>query len=379
MLGGRVARFVRPMFGKAAAVWSMPFLLILGLVMWAGGGFDSLAPKDEAATAGTPGMVCGPSIAGGVTEVAGFSGEQLDNAAVIVAVGKQLNVAERGWVIAVATAIQESTLMNINYGDTMANGNMSSSRGLFQQLITYGDDRTDPARAAEMFYNGGPNGQKGLLQIPGWESMPLTQAAQAVQLSGLPDAYAKWEDEANLIVGSVVGRECTTTPPNAGQPGAAVPGAVTPEGTANAKIVMERALAYLGTTYAWGGGNASGPTRGIRDGGTADAHGDYNKVGFDCSGLALYAYAGIGVSVPHQTKLIYDAFPHLTREQVLPGDLLLVSDGSGTRAGIHHVVIYLGNDSVVEAPQSGEVVKITDNWWSTRNGGHFIAAVRPGS
>ena len=69
-------------------------------------------------------------------------------------------------------------------------------------------------------------------------------------------------------------------------------------GNPRAQTVINRALAQLGVTYAWGGGDAAGPTLGIRDGGVADAHGDYAKVGFDCSGLALYAYAGIGVSRP---------------------------------------------------------------------------------
>ena len=66
--------------------------------------------------------------------------------AAIVAQGKALGVPERGWVVAVATAMQESTLRTLNYGDTMSNGRMSSSRGLFQQLDAWGPlaDRLDP-------------------------------------------------------------------------------------------------------------------------------------------------------------------------------------------------------------------------------------------
>ena len=119
---------------------------------------------DDAAAAAVPGgqagVVCAPAPAAGSSgerEVAGFSGNQLDVAAAIVAQGKALGVPERGWVVAVATAMQESTLRTLNYGDTMPNGRMSSSRGPFQQLDAWGplQDRLDPARSAAMFYTGG--------------------------------------------------------------------------------------------------------------------------------------------------------------------------------------------------------------------------------
>ena len=75
-----------------------------------------------------------------------------------------------------------------------------------------------------------------------------------------------------------------------------------------------RRMAYLGTTYAWGGGNSSGPSLGIRDGGVADRYGDYNKIGFDCSGLALYAWAQVGVVPAALLRL-----PVLRAAQGLPG------------------------------------------------------------
>ena len=169
---------------------------------------------DDAAAAAVPGgqagVVCAPAPAAGASgerEVAGFSGNQLDVAAAIVAQGKALGVPERGWVVAVATAMQESTLRTLNYGDTMPNGQMSSSRGPFQQLDSWGplQDRLDPARSAAMFYTGGRAGQPGLLDIPGWQQLPITVAAQRVQQSETPDAYAKWEQPANQVVGAVAG------------------------------------------------------------------------------------------------------------------------------------------------------------------------------
>ena len=120
------------------------------------------------------------------------------------------------------------------------------------------------------------------------------------------------------------------------------------------QTVLDRALSELGTTYAWGGGNADGPTQGIRDGGVADAFGDYDKVGFDCSGLMVYAFAGIGISLPHYSGYQVDAGPKFPLDQRKAGDLLFWADHDG----VHHVALYLGDDKMVEAPESGKVVRI---------------------
>ncbi len=77
-------------------------------------------------------------------------------------------------------------------------------------------------------------------------------------------------------------------------------------------------MAYLGTTYAWGGGDSSGPTLGIRDGGVADSYGDYMKVGFDCSGLALYAWAQVGVYLPHYSGYQYSGQPQVSQDNLSP-------------------------------------------------------------
>lgn len=140
-----------------------------------------------------------------------------------------------------------------------------------------------------------------------------------------------------------------------------------------AETVINRALKYLGTTYAWGGGDANGPTQGIRDGGTADSYGDYNKIGFDCSGLIVYAYAGVNVTVPHYTQDIFSAFPQVDKGHILPGDCILYSS-NGRADGIHHVVLYMGNNTGVEAPQSGDVVKKTTG---VLDRGEFFGIVRP--
>jgi len=122
----------------------------------------------------------------------------------------------------------------------------------------------------------------------------------------------------------------------------------------SAQTVIDRALAQLGVVYAWGGGNANGPTRGIRDGGVADAHGDYQKIGFDCSGLMIYAFAGAGVSLPHYSGYQARSGPRVPLNQKAPGDMLFWASGGR----IHHVALYLGNEQMVEAPYSGSHVRI---------------------
>ncbi|MCU1616399.1 MAG: hypothetical protein JWO98_3939 [Frankiales bacterium] len=122
---------------------------------------------------------------------------------------------------------------------------------------------------------------------------------------------------------------------------------------AGVEAVIARALSKLGMPYAWGGGNASGPSRGIRDGGVADEYGDYNKIGFDCSGLMMYAFAGV-TSLPHYSGYQYTAGRQVPLSQMRRGDMIFY----GGYGGIHHVALYLGNGQMVEAPESGLRVRI---------------------
>jgi TP901 family phage tail tape measure protein len=124
-----------------------------------------------------------------------FGAEQMQNAATIISVGKSLGATNRDLIIALMTAMQESTLRNLNYGDR-------DSLGLFQQRNAWGSasDRTNPVEATKMFFRGGHGGQRGLFAFKDRDKMTLAQAAQAVQVSAFPDAYAKWEDEARAII-----------------------------------------------------------------------------------------------------------------------------------------------------------------------------------
>ena len=129
--------------------------------------------------------------------VPGLTAEQVANAQLIVRIGRELGVPDRGIAIALGTAMQESSLRNVTWGDR-------DSLGLFQQRPSYGwgteAEVQDAARATRAFFGGAgdPNGARtrGLLDIPGWQALTFTQAAQAVQISAYPDAYAKWEAPA---------------------------------------------------------------------------------------------------------------------------------------------------------------------------------------
>ncbi|MDD7918452.1 NlpC/P60 family protein [Actinomycetospora callitridis] len=123
------------------------------------------------------------------------------------------------------------------------------------------------------------------------------------------------------------------------------------------ELVLERALSQLGVVYAWGGGDAQGPTKGIRDGGVADSFGDFDKTGFDCSGLMIYAFAGAGKELAHYSGYQAESGQRVPLEDRRPGDLLFWADDDGAGA-VHHVALYLGGDQMVEAPESGKKVRI---------------------
>lgn len=123
-----------------------------------------------------------------------YGAQQVRNAAIIINIGAKLKMPPRAWVIAVATAMQESRLSNLG---NLGSRNDHDSLGLFQQRPSSGwgtpQEIQNPEYAATKFY-------EKLQTIKGWENMSLTRAAQAVQISAYPDAYAKHEPAATQIV-----------------------------------------------------------------------------------------------------------------------------------------------------------------------------------
>ncbi|MET9772871.1 heavy metal transporter [Streptomyces sp. NPDC006367] len=136
--------------------------------------------------------------------------EQAVNAATITAVGTARGLPDRAVTIALATALQESSLRNIDYGDR-------DSVGLFQQRPSQGwgtvEEIMDPSYSAGRFYDH-------LVEVPGYTRLPLTDAAQRVQRSAFPDAYAKHEPDAALLAAALTGRSAATLTCD-GRPGTA--------------------------------------------------------------------------------------------------------------------------------------------------------------
>jgi peptidoglycan DL-endopeptidase RipB len=110
------------------------------------------------------------------------------------------------------------------------------------------------------------------------------------------------------------------------------------------EYVIRRGSSQMGVPYSWGGGTLNGPSKGVESGA--------NTVGFDCSGLVRYSFAGVGVLIPRFSGDQYNAGRHIPPSQAKRGDLIFYGPGGG-----QHVTIYLGNGQMLEA--SGSAGKVT--------------------
>jgi cell wall-associated NlpC family hydrolase len=260
---------------------------------------------------------------------------QIGNAQIIYNVAQDLKLPPRAPVIAIATALQESMLRNLPYGT-------ADSLGLFQQRPSQGwgspAELLNPVYAASAFYTR-------LLRVTGWQTLPLDIAAQDVQRSGEPGAYAHWETLAAALVSTFSGAASACLKDSSGPVPSSgtthLPSAFSlPAGTpVAAQAAIEYAVAQLGKPYLWG---ATGPNA------------------FDCSGLVMMAYQAAGISIPRTTfQQVLMGTPVYGMGSLLPGDLLFSAGSDGTASNPGHVGMYLGSGLVIEAPQSGEPVMIT--------------------
>jgi peptidoglycan DL-endopeptidase RipB len=110
------------------------------------------------------------------------------------------------------------------------------------------------------------------------------------------------------------------------------------------EYVIRRGSSQMGVPYSWGGGTLNGPSKGVDSGA--------GTVGFDCSGLVRYSFAGVGVLIPRFSGDQYNAGRHIPPSQAKRGDLIFYGPG-----GSQHVTIYLGNGQMLEA--SGSAGKVT--------------------
>ncbi|MFJ6752190.1 C40 family peptidase [Streptomyces sp. NPDC091266] len=284
-------------------------------------------------------------------------GEQIPNAQSIVATGISLQVPRRGQIVALATAMQESRLRNLSSGDR-------DSLGLFQQRPSQGwgtaEEIRDAVHASERFY-------KALLKVKGWQQMTIAQAAQAVQKSGFPGAYAKWEPLTTALQKAIAatfpggGKDAAssgTKPPltasgcgtaSDGSSFGNIPEGKVPKGYKIPKATDPRArkaivwaMQQLGTMYQWGG-HCTGP-RG------ADPMGRC-----DCSSLMQQAYKQVGITLDRVTQAQVRNGKAVSTTALKPGDLVF-SRGSATAP--EHVAMYLGQGLVIEAPRTGKPVRI---------------------
>jgi peptidoglycan DL-endopeptidase RipB len=110
------------------------------------------------------------------------------------------------------------------------------------------------------------------------------------------------------------------------------------------EYVIRRGSSQMGVPYSWGGGTLNGPSKGVDSGA--------GTVGFDCSGLMRYSFAGVGVLIPRFSGDQYNAGRHIPPSQAKRGDLIFYGPG-----GSQHVTMYLGNGQMLEA--SGSAGKVT--------------------
>jgi cell wall-associated NlpC family hydrolase len=165
-------------------------------------------------------------------------------------------------------------------------------------------------------------------------------ANQTSYLDGLKASIRKMINEQQAAAAAAAAASATaagtgTAPPsNLPNPPASTLGG-------QAVAIAER---YLGVPYVWGGASPSG---------------------FDCSGLTMYVYAQLGVSLPHNAAAQYGSLPHVSESDLQPGDLVFFD-------GLNHVGIYIGGGSIIHAPHTGTVVQIS----SLSGGGSYYGAAR---
>ena len=330
----------RALVGLLAA----PLVLIMGTAM-AATGSGSLDPTDGQVNCATT-SPSGAITAGSTT----LTAEQASNARTIRDVGVAMAIPERGQAIAIATAMVESTLRNLDHGDR-------DSLGLFQQRPSAGwgapEQIMDPVHASTSFY-------KALEKVDGWQAMDFGAAAQAVQRSAFPDRYGQWQALAEAVVASFAGTDstCTVTDtdgPIPDDPTDTLPADYTvPAGTPPAAAAaIHWALEQLGTSYHYGGS-------------CTDAHSSDISKHCDCSSLTQQSYRHAGINLSRTTDTqIREGTRVAGPADLRPGDLIFLPG---------HVGMYLGDGLVINAPHTGDVVRVAhlSPYWTA----HWVAARR---
>lgn len=351
----------------AACAAVMPFVFTAALVL-----FTALTGAGTTPAAAVLTPQCQQQLqAQGVSADPGvsFGAGPVANGKAVIATGAQMKIPEKGIIIALATAMQESSLRNLanpNVAESMSIphegvGHDHLSVGIFQQQPWWGTirDLMTPGVAARKFYDA-------LLKVGGWLNMAPTVAAQSVQRSAFPDAYADDVAAATVFyrnhVREVLATSGAPAPPAAVQddngrdvcgalldPDAAAPLAESRPGTAIGVAAARAAERQIGLPYVWGGGSLDGPTGG----------------GFDCSGLvryAIYQASGHRIVLPRVTWDMARVGRLVPRNAVQPGDLVFLNPEPNPQTGAigpGHVQMVVNPTTVVEASTFGVPVKLT--------------------
>jgi peptidoglycan DL-endopeptidase RipA len=208
------------------------------------------------------------------------------------------------------------------------------------------------------------------------QAAEVSARAQATELTtqqaALETELASAQQELQELIGAqaAAARTAQIAPAPPAPPVNVVPppaGNSAPAGTGDAsaaQVAIDAAMSQLGLPYAWGGGGTNGPGPGQAP--------DLGIIGFDCSGLTQYAYARAGISIPRNSRAQYAALPKVGSDDLRPGDLVFWATDTSNPGTIHHVAIYLGNGKMVEAPESGDIVKVSTMRWRG-----YAGAVRP--
>ncbi|WP_308014005.1 hypothetical protein [Streptantibioticus parmotrematis] len=341
-------------FAASLAVMALSVLVVAGATGAANaqtcsGGLESIGDgQSGAGTAGDPvrfdgstqpidGQAIVPVNPQGPQSHSAWNDEQVRNASTITNIARTRSLSPRAAVIAVATAMQESGLNNLTHGDL-------DSVGLFQQRPSQGwgtvGQLTDPVYATDRFYDA-------LIKVADWQTMPLAQAAQTVQQSDVPNAYAKWEQDAGALVAKTWGLH-----------------AVTSVSTGCDSDGSHDPAAHFTTT------NPRTPVQAIAAARkAAGSTGWYRR----CDNFVAQAYGwGSSGSVSanaHWNRLVDAGLAHPGDNAPPPGALLFYDTGES--AG--HVALYLGDDMVA----SNDIVSdgtigivhrkdLTDGTWRLR-------------
>jgi cell wall-associated NlpC family hydrolase len=179
---------------------------------------------------------------------------------------------------------------------------------------------------------------------------PTLPAIPSAFVSGDPIAiintllgYASTSAQATQQMGHNFLQQLGLVPTSSGYTNGAIPRVYGRQAT---EYVINRGLAVRGTPYSWGGGNAAGASRGIDSGS--------GTVGFDCSGLMLYMFAGVGIKLDHYSGSQYNAGRKVPSSQMRRGDMIFYGPNAS-----QHVAMYLGDGQMLEAPYTGSTVKVS--------------------